>query len=99
MARGANQKMQWGNVRFYYDAFDDIRTSPEVQALVAQIAEEIADEATNYPQPAPLKKYRSKVQVGEHTTTGIVAPASPHAANSNAKHNTLVKLIGRGGRG
>ena len=100
------RKASWdgGEATFDWKAFDKIRRSPELVKLLEQIGEGIASEAEQYPEHSEpdydnRKKYVSKVEAGKHTTTGIVAPASPHAANSNAKHNTLVKLIGRGGRG
>lgn len=99
------RKASWdgGEAVFDWDAFDQIRRSPELVKLLEQIGEGIASEAEQYPEHSEAgyenrKKYVSDVQVGEHTTTGIVAPASPHAANSNAKHNTLVKLLGKGER-
>ena len=99
----SNARWDGGQARFNWGAFDEIRKSPEMQALLEGIAEGIAEEARMYPEHSEpgyinSKKYGHEVKVLDSTTSAIVFPASPHAANSNAKHNTLVKIIGKGQR-
>lgn len=104
-ARVNGRKAKWdgGEATFNWKAFDEIRRSPEMRTLLEKIGDDIVDEAENYPPHSGgdyenRKKYGSSVEVGDHTTTALVFPMSPHAANSNAKHNTLIKMIGRGER-
>ena len=98
---GSNASWDGGKARFNWSGFDEIRKSPEMQALLEGIAEGIAEEAGMYPEHSGTgyinrKKYGHEVKVLDSTTSAIVFPDSPHAANSNAKHNTLVKIIGKG---
>lgn len=81
------------NCEIVYDwsAFQEIRDSAD--EIVEDYAEQLVGRANAYPSPAPTKRYAwSRADQG-----GVfVYPDTPHAANSNAKHNTLVKLMGGG---
>lgn len=77
------------SIEFDWTQFSNIRKDGQKIAVAA--AEVIRDRADNYPQPSPRKRYR--VRKGAHISA-IVEPATPHAKNSNAKHNTLLKIMG-----
>lgn len=79
-------------VVFDWSEFSQVRKLGQQEAM--KIAKELAAKADNYPQSGPRKKYRARK--GAHISA-IVEPATPHAWNSNAKHNTLVKLLGGAG--
>lgn len=98
MSRGSTKKTSWGRMRFEYDGFDELRTSDGMKSVIEKVSDEVVNEADNYPQPGQRKKYDSSVKVLDGTISAVISPATPHAANSNAKHNTLVKLLGRGDR-
>ena len=74
-----------------WDAFQQVRDSS--QDLIEDYAEQLVGRADAFPSPAVSKRYSwSRRDWG-----GVfVFPVTPHAANSNAKHNTLVKLMGGG---
>lgn len=95
------RKFSWGTVEFDWDGFSEVRKSPEMRELMEELLEGVAEEAEQYPPggSSPNRKaYGWDVREMDATLNGIVFPASPHAANSNAKHNTLVKLLGKGER-
>ncbi|STC97554.1 hypothetical protein [Corynebacterium renale] len=81
-----------GKIVFDWSEFAKVRKLGQKEAL--KIAEDLAHKADNYPQPGPRKRYRARK--GKNISA-LVEPATPHARNSNAKHNTLVKLLGGAG--
>lgn len=81
-----------GKIVFDWSEFAQVRKLGQEEAMKA--AKELAVKADNYPQSGPRKQYRARK--GAHISA-IVEPATPHARNSNAKHNTLVKLLGGAG--
>ena len=90
-------------VKWNWSEFEAIRRSGNVTAMVDTVAARIATEAgpgyawsgrqgRKGPAPAWNKK-RGKGYQGRYRA--VVYPATFRARRSNAKHNTLVKLIGR----
>lgn len=77
------------SIEFDWNQFSVLRK--EGQKLAVAAGEVIRSRADNYPQAASTKRYR--VRKGANISA-IVEPATPHAKNSNAKHNTLLKILG-----
>lgn len=78
-----------GKIVYDYDAFQAVREM--ANKFTEEVARDVAEKAANYPQPAPRKSYGYSMAPVDGAR---VFPSSPHAANSNAKHETLAKLIG-----
>lgn len=73
---------------FDWEAFSQLRK--QGQKLALEEAEDIAAEASNYPTPAPTRHYAA---IKGPNIAAVVSPSSLHAKRSNAKHNTLVKML------
>lgn len=95
-----NLRIVWNN-----KGFEEIRRSPKVAALVDKLGESAAMQAgkgyvysgrqgKKGPSPAWNKKRGPGFQ-GRYR--GIVFPDTARAMRDNAKHNTLVKLMGGSG--
>lgn len=80
-------------VVFDWDAFNELRK--QAQEIAIDQAEDLAQAASSYPKPAATKKYEAKKGPN---IAAVVVPATTHARRSNAKHNTLVKLLGERSR-
>lgn len=90
---GNRDKLGSGSEIVYdWSAFQEVRNSSS--DLVAEAAGKLVGRANSYPSPAPTKRYGWQFH-GEDAA--VVFPDTMHAANSNAKHNTLVKVMGGGG--
>ena len=67
------------------------------QTIAIQEAEALARRAESYPAPSEWRAEPKKYSVKRgRWISASVAPQTKHAAYSNAKHNTLVKLLGGG---
>lgn len=86
---GNIDRIPGGTIVYDWGAFSSVRKAG--QDLAMEKAKEIAAAASAYPQPAPSKKYVAKAGPN---IAAVVYPATRHARRSNAKHNTLVKLLG-----
>lgn len=92
-----NLKIVWKN-----EGFEEIRRSSKVAALVDKLGESAAMQAgkgyaysgrQGKKGPSPeWNKQRGPGFQGRYR--GIVFPDTPRAMRDNAKHNTLVKLMG-----
>lgn len=80
------------NIKWNLKAFREIRTSPEVNAMLQDVVDGILDEVGD-------DLYKAHVTEGDKRSVGRVWTAGTHAERSNAKHNTLVKAIANAGDG
>lgn len=80
-------RVQWNSGEFQ----KLLKSAP--REIVDKEAQRIADEAASYPQSAESKEYGVRSGTSDRARASVF-PKTPHAHNSNAKHNTLVKLAG-----
>lgn len=91
---------RWNN-----DAFEDVRRSPKVMAEVNSLAQSVARQAgpgfvasSQQGEKGPAPIWNRKRGPGfQGRARAIVYPETFRAMRSNAKHNTLVKLMGGSG--
>lgn len=74
---------------FDWNAFDVIRNAHI--PLVLEAAEKLARQAEQYPAPDPVSPRTYNVFHGEHRV--LVFPSGRRTHRSNAKHNTLIKVL------
>lgn len=84
--------------KFNWSQFAKLRKSDKVHGILDAVGEQIVEEAENYPENEDedyrnKKRYTASVEDIDGTASLVVYPSSPHAVNSNAKHNTLYKIL------
>lgn len=94
---GKVEKIPGGKIVYDWDVFDEIRQA--TNDLCEDMAKKIVAQAEAYPTPGRNKHYSYKMAANDGATIFPVS-AGPgkkktHAENSNAKHNTLAKLLGQ----
>lgn len=79
------------DIKIDIGAFDVIRTSDEVEEALLAIAEAMAEKANNMHE---ADGYTAKSSKGRKRARGHVFITDVHTARSNAKHNTLIRVLG-----
>lgn len=79
------------DIKWNLEAFDEIRLSDEVEAELLAIAKQMAETANGMHD---AKGYEAKSSKGKKRARGRVVITDLHTARSNAKHNTLVRVLG-----
>ena len=69
----------------------EIMTSPQCEAMIRVRTERIKTAAESF----GTARYACNTAPGENRVHGIVYTPSAHAINSNARHKSLIKAIGR----
>ena len=79
------------DIKWRLPAFNEVRTSDEMQSALLDIAEEMADKANSMHD---AKGYEARSSKGKKRARAAVVITDTHTARSNSKHNTLTRVIG-----
>ena len=96
MANGIKCSVKFGRFKWNRAGYAEVMNSGPVQSLVAKPAREIADacNASFEPEPGEGEGYEVREVRGKLARGFAVGTATPHAHNSERRHNRLIKALG-----